>query len=123
MIVLLNHAVQLDPAHWPNPTEYVPDRFLESYEPKHDRYAWRPFSRGPRACAGQELAMDELRIMLLLTARWLDFETVLGKVPTESKITVTDWETRVGDLAFQQLKMSAAPRSEMRMRVRKSGRS
>ncbi|KAK0702312.1 cytochrome P450 [Lasiosphaeris hirsuta] len=62
-----------NPEYFADPNKFLPGRFLESYEPKANRYAWRPFGRGPHACMGQELAMDEVRIMLLLTARWLDF--------------------------------------------------
>lgn len=105
------------------PTKFIPDRFLESYEPRSHRYAWRPFGRGPRARMGWELAMDEMRIVLLLTARWFDFETVVpdAVLPKEPTIKFSDWETRIGRLAYQELRMSAAPRDGMPMRVRLSG--
>lgn len=38
--------------------------------------AWRPFEKGPRACLGQSLALLQLKIILVLTLRTFDFETV-----------------------------------------------
>jgi len=38
--------------------------------------AWRPFEKGPRACLGQSLALLQLKIILILTLRTFDFETV-----------------------------------------------
>ena len=122
MILAVQLASHFNPAYFPEPSKFLPDRFLESYEPKAHRYAWRPFERGPRACMGQELAMDEIRILLLLTARWFDFETVIRDPPKDSKVTFTDWETRIGVLAFQELRFSAGPREGMPMRVKPSGR-
>ncbi|KAJ6445383.1 acetamidase regulatory protein [Purpureocillium lavendulum] len=120
MIILCQHATHFDPTNFPEPSAFVPDRFLSSYSgPKPHRFAWRPFERGPRACMGQELAMEEMRIVLLLTVRWFDFEAVvnpqtISKVP---KVAYTDWDTKIGDLAFQELKLGASPRDGMRMRV------
>lgn len=125
VIVCCPQTDHYNPAYFPEPTRFIPDRFLESYQPRPHRYAWRPFERGPRACMGQELAMDEMRIVLLLTARWFDFEMVVpdnAVLPKESTMRFSDWETRIGRLAYQELRMSAAPRDGMPMRVRLSGR-
>ncbi len=121
-IISVQHITHFNPEYFPDPTRFLPDRFLESYEPKAHRYAWRPFERGPRACMGQELAMDELRILLLLTARWIDFETVLPELPKTTDVTFSDLELRIGELAYQEIRMSAAPRTSLRMRLRRTGR-
>ncbi|EEY15086.1 conserved hypothetical protein [Verticillium alfalfae VaMs.102] len=63
-----------------------------------------------------DLAMDELRVMLLLTARWFDFETVVEG--TSERVMYMDLDKLVGDLAFQEIGMEARPRSSMRMRVK-----
>lgn len=60
--------------------------------------------------------MDELRVMLLLTARWFDFETVVEG--TSERVMYMDLDKLVGDLAFQEIGMEARPRSSMRMRVK-----
>lgn len=36
--------------YWEDPYEFRPERFLQEYE----KYAWLPFSAGPRACIGRK---------------------------------------------------------------------
>lgn len=66
-----HQGVHHNPAHWPRPYDFVPERWLVPegdplYPPNN---AWRPFDRGPRSCIGQELARTELKILLVLTVR------------------------------------------------------
>jgi cytochrome P450 len=122
MILLCAYTSHLDSEYFVNPKEFNPDRFLESYEPKAHRFAWRPFERGPRACSGQELAFDMMRVILLLTVRWFDFEhPVEGKVETPL-VNFTDWDTRIGIQAFQGKKLGAGPRNGMKMKAFPTGR-
>ncbi|UNI18407.1 hypothetical protein JDV02_004678 [Purpureocillium takamizusanense] len=126
MIVLCQHATHFDPNNYQDPSSFLPDRFLSSYDgPKAHRFAWRPFERGPRACMGQELAMDEMRIILLMTARWFDLEAAVRSetISKEPRVFYTDWDTKIGDLAFQELKMGASPRHGMAMRAQLSDRA
>lgn len=64
--------------YWPRPEEFLPERWLtgDEAEPLHPRkkHAWRPFELGPRNCIGQELAQVEMRAILAMTLRELDFE-------------------------------------------------
>lgn len=64
------------PAYWERPNDFVPERWLACEgEPLYPRKnAWRPFELGPRNCIGQELAQLELRAILAMTLRDLDFE-------------------------------------------------
>ncbi|KAK6227443.1 cytochrome P450 [Colletotrichum tabaci] len=136
MVVPCAHATHMDPKVWgPDAGSFRPDRFLDDEAGKGEgegegkgdgaggeeegtrhRFAWRPFERGPRACIAQDLAMDELRIMLVLTARWFDFETVVEG--TTRRVEYMDLDQKVGDLAFQMVGMEARPRHDMRMKVR-----
>lgn len=66
---------------WPHATEFLPERWLVGdgdplCAPK-DGHVWRPFELGPMACIGQELAMMELKMALLVTAREVEFEAAL----------------------------------------------
>ncbi|KAJ4417101.1 hypothetical protein N0V82_006383 [Gnomoniopsis sp. IMI 355080] len=62
--------------YWERPDEFLPERFLakegESLYPRKN--AFRPFELGARNCIGQELAQLELRAILAMTLRELDFE-------------------------------------------------
>ncbi|KAK2730739.1 cytochrome p450 [Colletotrichum kahawae] len=121
MLALCQFASHFDPAYFTDPKAFRPERFLGAEGAALHRFAWRPFERGPRACMGQDLAMDELRVLLLLTARWFDFETVpVGN--REGRTTFFEHDALVGDMAFQEMKMGAAVRSGMKMKVRLSGR-
>ena len=68
-------AIHRDPALWPKADDFIPERFLvgpeDSLHPV--KGSWRPFSHGPRNCIGQELAMMEMKVVLILTAREFNF--------------------------------------------------
>lgn len=73
---------------WERPSEFVPERFLlEEDKVGSDDVkirsppvnGWRPFVHGPRNCIGQELAMVELKLVLVLVARRFDVECAWDK--------------------------------------------
>ena len=69
-------AIHRDPAYWPQPDEFLPERWLVAADnPLHPiKGAWRPFSHGPRNCIGQELAMIEMKVIMVMTARRFDIQ-------------------------------------------------
>jgi len=75
-----------------------------------------------RSCLGADLAMDKMRVMLLLTARWFDFEPVVEPNKTQ-RVEYTSLDLKIGDQAFQRQGMSAQPRDGMLMRVKATGRT
>jgi cytochrome P450 len=74
MIWIEQHTLHRRPDLFPSPDEFIPERFLPAPNNWQEipKDAWRPFEKGPRACAGQELAMLELKIIIALTIRDLD---------------------------------------------------
>ncbi|KAF6791367.1 cytochrome p450 monooxygenase [Colletotrichum sojae] len=122
MLSISNFTTHFDPSIWGDPKVFRPERFLGEEGAAQHRFAWRPFERGPRACMGQDLAMDEMRVLLLLTARWFDYETIPENVSKVPRTNFTDLDLQVGDWAFQEMKLGAAPRTGMRLRVKPSGR-
>lgn len=123
MITPATHTIHHDPSVYLDPMSFKPERWLAG--PLPSRNAWRPFDLGPRACMGREVAMDEMRAVLLLTARWFDFETVgpgANPHPRVPEVTTLDADTPLGDWAFQELVMEAKPRGGAMMRVRRTGR-
>ena len=70
MLCPVQLTMHFNPEFFPNPKAFDPDRYARGDSVRH---AWRPFERGLRACLGQPLAMDELKITLLLTVRDFDF--------------------------------------------------
>lgn len=86
LIWLISHALQHDPLFWPQPDEFVPERWLTSPgDPLHPvKGAWRPFEHGPRACIGVELSMIELKIVTALVARSFSIEAAYAELDTQS---------------------------------------
>jgi cytochrome P450/NADPH-cytochrome P450 reductase len=49
---------------YPNPNEFDPSRWTPEEEQKRSRFAWLPFSTGPRSCIGMALALQEAKTIL-----------------------------------------------------------
>ncbi|KAH7301939.1 hypothetical protein KP509_23G049100 [Ceratopteris richardii] len=64
--VLLNAwAIARDPRYWDRPTEFWPDRFLNSDIDFHGQhYEFLPFGGGRRACAGMRLGLSLVHVTL-----------------------------------------------------------
>ena len=71
LVWVMHQALHRNPNYWVRPDEFLPERWLVG--PKDPLYpvkdAWRPFEFGPRNCLGQELAMLEVKAVLILTCR------------------------------------------------------
>ncbi|KAI4131247.1 MAG: hypothetical protein LQ338_001341 [Usnochroma carphineum] len=78
-----HHFLHRSPAHWPRADEFLPERWLVG--PQHELFpthgaCWRPFEYGPRACIGRELAMTELKVALVMVARFFDVQEGYAEV-------------------------------------------
>lgn len=123
MVIPSTHSTHMDPSVWTDPQRFRPDRFCGQEAEDRHRFAWRPFERGPRACIAQDLAMDELRVMMLLVLRWFDFELLTETTNKKPRVGFMDLDERIGDLAFQMVGMEAKPSKAMRFRVRQTDRN
>ncbi|RPA72851.1 cytochrome P450 [Ascobolus immersus RN42] len=56
----------------PTTHDFIPERFLDMSTIPKDAY--RPFSKSPRVCIGQELAMIELKVVVAMTVRRFRFK-------------------------------------------------
>lgn len=67
-------AVHRDPAVWPEPMRFDPDRFLPDAVRSRPAAAYKPFGIGKRACTGRHFAMIEATLCLAVLARDFDFD-------------------------------------------------
>ncbi|KAF4991515.1 hypothetical protein FDECE_14021 [Fusarium decemcellulare] len=111
------HDVHYNPRFFPNPTEFRPERWLGPEE--IPRSYFRTFGRGPRACLGQNLATNELKIILIMTIRHYSFDCAGLKPNPEPKTVHTDLDKVYGDIVFQELGLEGKPRGGMMMTVKK----
>ncbi|KAI0008223.1 cytochrome protein [Xylariaceae sp. FL0662B] len=106
---ILHSALQHDPKYWTDPLGFRPERWLVGPEdPLHPiKGGWRPFEHGPRNCLGQTLAMQDVKITLILTVREFEirhgFDEWDGLHPT-SKIKHVN-----GERAYQTQSGGAHP--------------
>ena len=66
---------------WDAPDEFRPQRFLPENRKAIDRYAYIPFSAGPRVCIGAAFAMQEAMIALATVLRAADVEAITQVEP------------------------------------------
>lgn len=71
-------AIHLNPAYWPEPERFDPDRFTAAEAQRRPKFAFIPFGFGPRSCEGAALAMVEIKLMLAVLVKRFDFVPVPG---------------------------------------------
>ncbi|MFE9258783.1 cytochrome P450 [Streptomyces sp. NPDC006879] len=81
-------VIHRNPAYWPEPERFRPDRFTSQAEQDRPRYAWLPFGGGPRACIGQHFSMLESTLALAMILQSFELEAVDREVPVETGITL-----------------------------------
>jgi cytochrome P450/acyl carrier protein len=65
------YVIQRNPLYWQNPSEFLPERFLEKNVPLG---AYVPWGSGPRLCAGKWLALFELILSTATIIKDYDIE-------------------------------------------------
>ena len=77
------HVVNRDPENFPDPDNFLPDRWLDSSEPVNSVLSWLAFGGGPRHCVGQRLALLELKLSVV---RILRSVKVVSATPEELNV-------------------------------------
>ncbi|KAF5293172.1 hypothetical protein FQR65_LT11017 [Abscondita terminalis] len=60
-LLIIAFNLHRDPDVYPNPEQFIPERFSQEIQSKRSPYAYIPFSAGPRNCIGQKFAMLEMK--------------------------------------------------------------
>ncbi|RDW69974.1 hypothetical protein BP5796_08371 [Coleophoma crateriformis] len=108
MICNLAGAMHRSPEHWTNPNEFNPARFLDASSINNAAYL--PFEKGPRNCIGQQLALVETKVIMVMTLRFFDFTPMLN----QDGPGIDGW----GGKAYQVLTLTAKPKDGLPMTVK-----
>ncbi|HSF99259.1 MAG TPA: cytochrome P450 [Ornithinibacter sp.] len=82
-------AMHTDPALWPDPQRFDPDRFLPEASRGRDRWQYLPFGAGPRSCIGDHFAMLEATLGLATLVRAVRVESLEPEFPLAVPFTMT----------------------------------
>ena len=124
MLWAVDVGLHRNATYWPDPHSFNPERFLQNGSASPANPAFVPFSKGPRNCIGQELAMIESRIILALTMRLFDFSPAYGEIAKlngdgygRAEGASEAGKEQFGDEAWQVQKGTAKPRGGMPCRL------
>ncbi|KAF8265715.1 high nitrogen upregulated cytochrome P450 monooxygenase 2 [Lactarius quietus] len=79
-LVLHTYSIHRDPRNFHTPEAFLPERWLSTGSPagEHNTAAFFPFSYGPANCAGKNLALLEMRMLLCWVLRRFRFSEAPG---------------------------------------------
>ncbi|RFU78922.1 cytochrome p450 [Trichoderma arundinaceum] len=117
-IALNAHDVHYNTEFFPDTCIFLPERWLDT-NGGVPRSHFRSFGRGKRACLGQPLAMNELKVIMVMLMRDYEFECAGLKPNSKPRVSHTNLDTIYGDIIFQELGIEARPRGGMMMTVKK----
>ncbi|XP_060930118.1 cytochrome P450 3A27-like [Limanda limanda] len=75
VIVVPVHTLHRDPALWPEPEAFKPERFSKENKGNIDPYAFLPFGAGPRNCIGMRFALLSMKLALVRVLQNFSFVT------------------------------------------------
>ncbi|MFM7148321.1 MAG: cytochrome P450 [Gemmataceae bacterium] len=87
-LLMIQWVVHRDPAWWPNPEEFRPERWEEAEVRSRPRFAYFPFGGGPRICIGNQFAMMEAVLVLaILVSKWR-FRSITPELKFRPRLTL-----------------------------------
>ncbi len=90
MIFIAPYVMQRLPQHFPDPEQFLPERWTPEMEKALPKYAYMPFGGGPRVCIGNSFAMMEAQLILATIAQRYRLRLVAGTaVQPEALITMS----------------------------------
>ena len=88
-VMLSPYVTHRHPAFWDDPERFDPERFTPEQVAARPRFAYFPFSGGPRLCIGNEFALMEAQILLAMIMQRYRVEVAPGHtVQHEIRVTL-----------------------------------
>ncbi|EDV24424.1 uncharacterized protein TRIADDRAFT_63933 [Trichoplax adhaerens] len=80
------YTIHHNPQFWPDPEQFIPERFTPEEKAKRNPCCYLPFGDGPRNCVGMRLALLEVKLALVSLMQNLELKTVADtEVPLKLK--------------------------------------
>jgi cytochrome P450 len=78
------YAIHYDPENYPNPQEFIPERFMPENRSNIKPYTYLPFGTGPRNCIGMRFALLEAKLALVnIIYKYRFFKTPNTDIPLQ----------------------------------------
>ena len=89
LVLAVPYLTHRDPNVWPDPERFDPERFSPEQAANRHRFAYYPFSAGPRQCIGNGFAMMELQLVLATLSQHVSIQVLEPeRVEVETSITL-----------------------------------
>ncbi|MFN5676412.1 MAG: cytochrome P450 [Roseiflexaceae bacterium] len=83
------YAMHRDARFYANPDVFMPERWTDEFKAQLPKYAYFPFGGGPRLCIGQQFAMMEATLILVMLVQYADWSVLpLQRVIPQAAITM-----------------------------------
>lgn len=83
------YAMHQNPAYFPDPLSFIPERFENDLLKRIPTFAYIPFGGGPRGCIGNHFAMLEMVIILSMIGQRYRLRLAPGHPPIEMEALMT----------------------------------
>jgi len=77
------------PAFWQHPEQFHPDHFAPEQVQARPRFAYLPFSGGPRQCIGNEFALMEAQLVVAMTVQRYRLRLAVPDTTVEPEVHLT----------------------------------
>jgi cytochrome P450 len=89
LVLMSPYVTHRHPGVWEDPERFDPERFAAERVRERPRFAYLPFSGGPRLCIGNEFALMEAQLAVAMTVQRYRLRLVPGaRVVPESRVTL-----------------------------------
>jgi cytochrome P450 len=113
------HTIRYDLSAYPNHTAFRLERWLDPEKTPPGPGYFRAFGGDGRMCPGQNMGMNMLKMITVMTMGKYTFECVGLKPNRKPRTKHTNLDLVFGDVAFQQLGLEGRLRDGMMMTVTK----
>jgi cytochrome P450 len=89
VVTICPYVTHRHPEFWAEPERFDPERFTPERVRERPRFAYLPFSGGPRLCIGNEFALMEAQLVVAMMMQRYRLRLVAGtRVEPESRLTL-----------------------------------